>query len=108
MPHDITALIAWVKDKHTRSGVQQWNGTNGLDALDAIAAALEATQWQPIETAPKDGSLVLVGSRARGGLMVAATWSMTYARWRILGAPVDVWFLPDVWMPLPPNPEAQS
>ena len=106
MPHDITALIAWVKDKHTRSGVQQWNGTNGLDALDAIAAALEATQWQPIATAP-DGTAVLLWWPHHALRPVIGTCHYG-DHWSSEAAGGCQRVQPTHWMPHLAKPEAQS
>jgi len=32
-----------------------------LDEIDALRAELQARQWQPIESAPRDGTLILLG-----------------------------------------------
>jgi hypothetical protein len=67
-------------------------------------AALEATQWQPIETAPKDGRVILV----YGGI---AHWYFNNdgGEWRTLTG--EQWpgkrinWLVTHWMPLPAKPE---
>ena len=62
------------------------------------------TKWQPIDTAPKDGTDVLV---FEDPMMVGAYWD-TDPRdeggqiWRILG--VCEYLHPTHWMPLPPAP----
>lgn len=61
------------------------------------------TQWQPIETAPKDGTLVLTAC-APTGIITPSEW-MTEVRWMDEREPQ--WFpLRDAthWMPLPPPP----
>lgn len=58
--------------------------------------------WQPIETAPKDGRRVLTYRADFAESMVVAWWSDELDEWRaVLG-----WQLPDPthWMPLPPPP----
>ncbi len=71
-------------------------------------------EWQPIETAPKDGTRVLVVSEMRGTtyagpmprrLMIAA-WIQTHA-WKPHGWWSDGGNVyPTHWMPLPELPEA--
>ncbi len=58
-------------------------------------------EWQPIATAPKDGTDVLVWHRA-GGSAVIARFSEPYGCWVTAGA--EEFALQDVthWMPLPP------
>lgn len=66
--------------------------------------------WQPIETAPKDGKMVLIGRE--DGLIHVSRW--VDAEWRI-GATINLNGVeiarmqiraePTHWMPLPPPPE---
>lgn len=60
------------------------------------------SNWQPIDTAPKDGTLVLVYYREGG---------MAVRRFRKSGRCVDVLNnnagQPTHWMPLPPPPQDQ-
>ena len=68
----------------------------------AIARAKAALQWQPIETAPKDGTEFLgsVGVSYQGGVVVLH-WDKDdgFIDWD-----ADFWD-PTHWMPLPPPPE---
>ena len=60
------------------------------------------SDWQPIETAPRDGMILLVWGEARD--IDKGRWSVRYERWRIpsLGLyPNDVTH----WLPLPAVPE---
>jgi len=56
------------------------------------------SEWQPIETAPKDGSIIIVD----GG---TAYWHRGYASWFSCSAqrPID-WNVTH-WMPLPEPPK---
>lgn len=70
-----------------------------------VAAELEAAlpQWQPIETAPKDNTPILVPTNAHSDGIVIVRW-YTYnglAAWRDWDE--DVHF-PTHWMPLPQPP----
>lgn len=49
----------------------EWRTADALDAKDKRIAELEAGRWQPIETAPKDGSQIFIGIGAR---MIIARW----------------------------------
>lgn len=68
------------------------------------------SEWQPIETAPKDGSPVLLGSEGGGwveqGYYEADTpsrggWYMTNTHWTDA---TDGEIHPSAWMPLPSPP----
>lgn len=110
-------MVTWLRKKLVREVIQQWLGTNGLEQLEAIADTLEAQQWQPIETAPKDGTLVLLAWPYWSSSAVVGYWK--HSRW-VSDAVLEDWFArheepgPTAWMPLPPlpappsTPEAQS
>lgn len=69
------------------------------------------TDWQPIETAPKDGTIFLVFNRGVRGRHIHDVWCGTYlaekqglvAAGQFDGAPHLGW-LPTHWMPLPDPP----
>lgn len=71
-----------------------------LSAVDA---------WQPIETAPKDGTRILLGyfPETGGSGCEVAWWHSTHTKWcgRVL-LNADGHFSPTHWMPLPPAPGA--
>ena len=70
------------------------------------------TDWQPIETAPKDGTTVLISGPTRSGkkrFIHAAAWRLHdsgSAYVEVWKCPVGIVFDDDVthWMPLPPPP----
>lgn len=83
-------------------------GAANLPLVEAIASAIteaenEAQAWRPIETAPKDGSLVLLFSVTEG--QDVGHWEVTYAEgfeWM----DAQGYSISGVthWMPLPPSP----
>ena len=70
------------------------------------------SEWQLIETAPKDGTDILVARRDPDGsewFVVAQWWvrqfAFMYADVRQSRAPILLCFEPTHWMPLPKPPE---
>jgi hypothetical protein len=102
-----------------RRWLAEFDGYADEDVLLALAeplirdllAAVETRQWQPIATAPKDGTRVLV--RFATGCEVASYRSSTVGEpqwrthtsyeWRTSGGQ---WASPTHWMPLPAPPES--
>lgn len=72
--------------------------------------------WEPIETAPKDGTYVIIWSGWFGGAATIAHWdddrhaNKKAPRWisrdRVYGRKSFVDIPPTHWMPLPPPPPA--
>ena len=89
-------------------------------AADAGASTAPLPVWQPIETAPKDGTSVLAYGEAAGeihgpsGVMqieVACYQPGGDYRgfdWAIAGDAYGNWFKPSHWMPLPDAPHRRS
>tara|TARA_R110000868_G_scaffold99334_1_gene273432 strand:+ start:1300 stop:1947 length:648 start_codon:yes stop_codon:yes gene_type:complete len=93
----------------------------GLNNMLKDALAKQVPQWQPIETAPKDGTWILVGGgetddeeEARG--IAVASWTRElngsvgdrYARWQFAvydGGHYGNYINPTHWMPLPQPPQ---
>lgn len=74
------------------------------------AELLAAGAWQPIETAPKDGTWVLaVGKNGAGRWTTPQTVRWT-GLWEspVHDARVEVYHQPTHWMPLPPAPAPQQ
>lgn len=85
----------------------------------AAISAYRAAQWQGIETAPKDGTRVLIFSE---GHVCIAYWSedayfgeTEYARpgWQIFNCEMDHWYsvateTPTHWQPLPEPPKGEE
>jgi hypothetical protein len=74
-----------------------------------LTAELEATKWQPIETAPKDGTIVLFSSTSpRWRYPFPALWDVGHECWIFADRPLNyIWGiseLVDVWRPLPTAP----
>lgn len=104
---------------------QDWEHTltyNGLrleaaatiDELRARILELEAErQWRPMETAPKDGSRILlakiVGHPSHPTALwwaVAGHWSEKWSNWNDDVEPCGL-ASPNYWQPLPPAPEGK-
>jgi hypothetical protein len=79
--------------------------TNYAMAKNVTKGAL-TMEWQPIETAPKDGTPVL-GYRDVDGVMATVYWT-TWGGWSLVApggyAEEDDWE-PTHWMPLPDPPK---
>ena len=62
------------------------------------------TEWQPIETAPKDGSTILIATHSyEGGVMMAA-WASDVPTPAFVDEVGDSYFDATHWMPLPAPP----
>ena len=62
--------------------------------------------WQPIKTAPKDGTEILACNMNQGGVMRLIYWYRTLEQWREKGN-VIICLQATHWMPLPFKPTAQ-
>jgi hypothetical protein len=68
----------------------------------------EAAGWRPIETAPKDGTHILMWRPSKAGAVVKEAWWQTDSPfgpgWGGHGWMYSTWLQPTHWMPLPPPP----
>ena len=64
-------------------------------------------EWQPIETAPKDGKEFLVCNTRQGNVKQLVSWNKVHGFWQSKGK-ADVSFQWTHWMPLPEPPSAQA
>lgn len=84
---------------------------------EAAACIREMVEWRPIETAPRDGTRVLLFSvpnevpslrpHIADGYWKASTGLMAPGLW-MLGQSVGPSFCPTHWLPLPPAPGAEA
>lgn len=74
-----------------------------LAALDAALTSRGMTGWRPIETAPCDGTEILLyeGFQPHIG---AGYWNTADAEWRSSCGNSALWKSPTHWMPLPDPP----
>ena len=65
--------------------------------------------WQPISTAPKDGTYVLLWGRSAGTPCEVGQWGthMLVPRW-IDSSECTLWYAPTHWMPCPEPPEVEG
>jgi len=87
------------------------DGSESMRKRDFLAALAEYGQaeWQPIETAPKDGTRIIVANDVYGSVWCDVAWRKMIRvpdRWEsFIGA---VPFRPTHWMPKPDAPAAIS
>jgi len=77
--------------------------------LDAAAPASLASQWQPIETAPKDGTEILLcfGSDKNSQGLLHARWHEPFPNWLAVSYGREILDAPTHWQPLPAPPKEQ-
>ena len=67
-----------------------------------------AQSWQPIETAPKDGTQIIIAVAGDEYEPSWAWWSDRHRAWFIPHTSIAYQMEPTHWMPLPPPPEAKD
>ena len=95
------------KDAHGDTPVYQALKAGAWDEARAVLSASQPAPrpWRPIETAPKDGTVVLVFAEERQGL---PAFQCTAAHHKDAGWCVDELREVTHWMPLPPAPQKES
>ena len=105
-PPDMRDAEEWVRNRY---GVvrahPEWRGL--CEAFNAgRSAALAAPQWQPIETAPRDGSAILV---AVGRFIYCVEWNEEFEWWAVDDNKLGPFRLrgqaPTHWHELPQHPK---
>jgi hypothetical protein len=106
-------------DHHLVRAAVEWAATAAIEALRPFREAAEAKAredaWQPIETAPKDGTHVVVHARLghngkvrrsrRGCFVNVAHFEPS---WGWLTSPSDYQIKPTLWRPLPAPPALEQ
>jgi hypothetical protein len=96
-------------------GAQQWVlAEGGATALAAsgrrINGEVEMSEWQSIETAPKDGEHILLFGALKRDVVTIGFWyepERNWYGWYHPRAGMDGGLKPTHWMPLPAPPEAK-
>ena len=65
---------------------------------------LEVSDWQPIDTAPKDGTLILGYEDLGGGVYRETKWEERRWVWYEIIDGYDAEWNPSHWVPMPPPP----
>ena len=80
---------------------RRWNGREKITGEAELAVMqLQRPGWQPIDTAPRDGTEILLWHPGQGKAL--AFWD-SRQQWNYDGNPF-VWYPPTHWHPLPPEP----
>lgn len=108
-PEQLTNVVAeylhWRKvNPHIKGGENYSKRMQA--ALSTQAELLKACEWQPIETAPKDGTMFVAWSK-RDGMMNMVFYSQSSSETWSLGGRIKN-PEPTHWAPLPKPPTAQG
>lgn len=104
-------LVDIADDAYYQNGEQHEYAETIRAALQGAAMSQKVDEWQPIETAPKDGTDILIYCKDTHEMFVAfyATQIETGQQdWIIARAKDGTCFVlksPTHWMPLPPQPK---
>lgn len=80
---------AWDERSEALEGVTEWAPIPG------------ANDWQPIETAPRDGSDILIETRSREGGVALVVWDSDLPEPAFIDETGDSYFDATGWQPLP-------
>jgi hypothetical protein len=88
-----------------RMDAETWAKVYGLIcARQKGPTIVTQSQWQPIGTAPGDGSYFLI-CQGRNGIVRVGRFSPVYSHWSTGSGPMDVLAEVTHWMPLPAAPK---
>lgn len=74
-------------------------------------ALVAIPQWQPIETAPRDGTEILIAFGCGDGDVpppLVCAWDDKVSGWLLVGLEVEITTAASHWMPLPAPPEMKE
>lgn len=98
-PITVEQMIEWLSKRHIDDMDQ-----GDMEMYEAIRDHLKASPWQPIETAPKDGSCYLAINE-HGGVCVCHWDEMEWSDLIPCVFPLSDAIL---WMPLPNSPKGDA
>ncbi|WP_164241969.1 hypothetical protein [Stenotrophomonas maltophilia] len=111
---ELKARIISILSGHTREmeGYSYFSSNPGIpedeyeEIADEVIAAI-APQWQPIESAPKDGRPLLLDHPDWHTRVLRGAWDAHELAWRVhgFGCPATQ---PTKWQPLPAPPEVEG
>jgi hypothetical protein len=96
-------------DESNEGWVKESDYKAALSEIAALRSQLEAMQWRPIESAPRDGTRILgwyddFYDAGTGEFVTVYYHAIPYGSWfDTTGMPIES--APDKWMPLPPVPD---
>jgi hypothetical protein len=98
----------WIQNDHIpdECALNKWCVNPDPHEMHLFTEYVTPNAWQPIETAPKDGRLIMVAHNEsyQNGVAIVR-WSENYGAW--VDYDNDFW-KPDFWMPLPKPPHKES
>ena len=91
----------WSKtvERDGRGGYRYAGAATAWPIWKAASERADRAQWQPIETAPKDGTRLLLANTT--GKLADGVWSTRYEVWSWAYMMTE----PTHWMPLPAKPD---
>lgn len=105
----IRAEVLRLADENTRLIAANRDAVDHFEQMKAELATLKArAQWQPIETAPKDGNRVLLWNRDWAAPFAGQFYGEAAGGWRLDYRIAPFTHQPTHWMPLPPAPAEQG